>query len=154
GRDIYKIGDALGIGAVGALVDGQAVKVSDVVERRWRIISAGPVRAIVELDYKGWRVGDRRIDLTSRITQWAGERWFEHRIVARRVAGIQLVAGLPLKGGVAKFAETVGQARVIATWGHQVLRPGAEATESLPDQSLGLALIAPQSGAKALADSA
>ncbi|CDM66673.1 predicted unsaturated glucuronyl hydrolase [Pyrinomonas methylaliphatogenes] len=154
GRDIYKIGDALGIGAVGALVDGQAVKVSDVVERRWRIISAGPVRAIVELDYKGWRVGDRRIDLTSRITQWAGERWFEHRIVARNVAGIQLVAGLPLKEGVAKFEETVAQARVIATWGHQVLRPGAEATESLPDQSLGLALIAPQSGAKALADSA
>ena len=33
GRDIYKIGDALGIGAVGALADGKVVKVADMSER-------------------------------------------------------------------------------------------------------------------------
>src|ERR1051325_1372115 len=76
GRDIYKIGDALGIGAVGALVDGKVVKVADVAERRWRVISAGPVRSIVELEYRGWKVGSRSVDLTSRMTQWAGERGF------------------------------------------------------------------------------
>src|SRR6266446_3865707 len=54
GRDIYKIGEALGIGAVGALVDGKVVKVADVTERSWNIISTGPVRAIVEAGYKGW----------------------------------------------------------------------------------------------------
>jgi len=32
GRDIYRIGDAMGIGAVGALVDGKVVRVSDVAE--------------------------------------------------------------------------------------------------------------------------
>ncbi|HEX6186279.1 MAG TPA: DUF4861 family protein, partial [Pyrinomonadaceae bacterium] len=79
GRDIYKIGDALGIGAVGALVDGKAVRVSDVRERGWRIVSAGPVRAVVELTYKGWNVGGREVNLTSRMTQWAGKRGFEHR---------------------------------------------------------------------------
>src|SRR5881398_3519940 len=41
GRDIYRIGDAIGIGAVAALVDGKAVRVSDVAERKWRIVSAG-----------------------------------------------------------------------------------------------------------------
>src|SRR6266704_4271434 len=55
GRDIYRIGDAIGIGAVAALVDGKVVKVSDVRERKWRIVSAGPVRAVVELIYKGWK---------------------------------------------------------------------------------------------------
>src|SRR5437868_2769716 len=49
GRDIYRIGDAIGIGAVAALVDGRAVRVSDVAERKWRTISAGPVRVVVEL---------------------------------------------------------------------------------------------------------
>src|SRR6185295_2178040 len=53
GRDIYRIGDAIGIGAVAALVDGKAVRVADVADRKWRIVSAGPVRAIVELSYKG-----------------------------------------------------------------------------------------------------
>src|SRR5262249_582907 len=46
GRDIYRIGDAIGIGAVAALADGKAVRVSDVADRKWRIISAGPVRTI------------------------------------------------------------------------------------------------------------
>src|ERR1044071_8623580 len=78
GRDIYRIGDAIGIGAVAALVDGKAVRVSDVAERNWRIIGAGPVRVIVELNYKGWKVSGREVNLISRITQWAGERGFDH----------------------------------------------------------------------------
>src|SRR5947199_8996443 len=82
GQDIYRIGDAIGIGAVAALVDGKVVKVSDVAERKWRIIGAGPVRVIVELTYKGWQVGGREVNLTSRITQWAGELGFENRIAA------------------------------------------------------------------------
>ncbi|MEJ7710524.1 MAG: DUF4861 family protein [Pyrinomonadaceae bacterium] len=70
GRDIYKIGEAIGIGAVGALVDGKVIKVSDVAERRWRIVSSGPVRAIAELTYSGWKLpGGKVTDLTSRITR-------------------------------------------------------------------------------------
>src|SRR5690349_18656128 len=65
GRDIYRIGDAIGIGAVAALVDGKAVRVSDVAERKWRIVSAGPVRVIVELSYQGWKVGGKEVNLTS-----------------------------------------------------------------------------------------
>src|SRR2546423_5056286 len=100
GRDIYKIGDALGIGAVGALVDGKVVKVADVTERRWRVISSGPVRAVVELEYKGWKVGGRSLDLTSRITQWADERGFIHQITAKNAEGLTLVTGLPRKPDV------------------------------------------------------
>jgi hypothetical protein len=74
GRDIYKIGNALGLGAIGALVDGKVVKVAEVSDRSWRIVADGPVRSIVELIYKGWKVGDRSVDLTSRMTIWAGER--------------------------------------------------------------------------------
>ena len=147
GRDIYKIGNALGIGAVGAIVDGKVVKVADVTERRQRVISAGPVRSIVELQYLGWKVGGRSVDLTSRITQWAGERGFFHQIRAKNAEGLTLVTGLPRKTGVAELgaeANADKQTRVICTWGHQVLKTGAQATESLPDQNLGLALLVPQ----------
>src|SRR5213075_1054099 len=94
GRDIYRIGDAIGIGAVAALVDGKVVKVSDVTERKWRILSAGPVRTVVELTYKGWKVGGREVNLTSRMTQWAGERGFDHRITAQGANGSTLVTGI------------------------------------------------------------
>ncbi len=146
GRDIFKIGDALGLGAVGALVNGKAVRVSDVTDRSWRIVSAGPVRAIVELTYKGWKVGDREINLSSRITQWAGERGFSHSIKAQGADGVTLVTGLTRKTGLEdRVIQPTDVLPLLTrvTWGHQVLKTGATATESLPDQNLGLAIIAP-----------
>ena len=145
GRDIYKIGDALGIGSVGALVDGKVVKVADVSDRSWRIIATGPVRAIVELNYKGWKVAGRSVDLTSRMTIWAGERGFEHRIVAKDADGLTFVTGLPRKPGLSELStkELGPSISVLGNWGHQVLMTGATATESLPDQNLGLILLLP-----------
>ena len=157
GRDIYKIGDALGLGAVGALIDGRAVRVSDVRERDWRIISTGPVRAVVELTYKGWKVGGREVNLTSRMIQWAGERGFEHSIRASGAEGLTLVTGLPRKPALEeKVSEPTPSAPLLwrATWGHQVLRTGATATESLPDQNLGLAIIAPGGASSTVKDDA
>ena len=148
GRDIYRIGDAIGIGAVAALVDGKVVKVSDVRERKWRIINAGPVRVIVELAYKGWQVGGREVNLTSRMTQWAGEHGFEHFITADGADGLTLVTGVVRHPGLQEkiFQPTATEpALVSAWWGHQVEEEGPPATaiHNLADQNLGLAIIAP-----------
>jgi unsaturated chondroitin disaccharide hydrolase len=155
GRDIYKIGDALGIGAVGALVDGKAVRVSDVRERSWRIVSSGPVRSIVELTYKGWKVGGREVDLTSRMTQWAGKRGFEHSITAHGAEGLTIVTGLVRKPNLQETTSQPTAGEPVfwrATWGHQVLKTGATAVDSLPDENLGVAIIAPGIDSRAAAD--
>src|SRR5215510_9978063 len=147
GRDIYRIGDAIGIGAVAASVDGKTVRVEDVAERKWRIISAGPVRTIVELTYKGWKVAGREVNLTSRMTQWAGEHGFDHRVTAEAADGLTLVTGIVRQPGLEDrvFAPTSNEPVLIRTWwGHQVEEEGppATATRMLPDQNLGLAIIA------------
>jgi unsaturated chondroitin disaccharide hydrolase len=147
GRDIYRIGDAIGIGAVAALVDGKVVKVSDVAERKWRIISTGPVRAIVELTYKGWKVGGREVNLTSRMTQWAGKHGFEHRITAEGANGLTLVTGVVRHPGLTEkvFQPTSTEPALARLWwGPQVEEEGPPATaiHNLPDQNLGLAIIA------------
>src|SRR5260370_891372 len=157
GRDIYRIGDAIGIGAVAALVDGKVVKVSDVAERKWRIISAGPVRVIVELTYKGWKVGGREVNLTSRMTQWAGKHGFEHGIAAEGADGLTFVTGIVRQPGLQESVfrpTTTEPALVRAWWGHQVEEEGppATATHMLPDQNLGLAIIAPGRESKVAAD--
>ncbi len=157
GRDIYRIGDAIGIGAVAALVDGKVVKVSDVAERKWRIISAGPVRVIVELTYKGWKVGGREVNLTSRMTQWAGKHGFEHRVTAEGADGLTLVTGVVRHPGLQEkvFEPTATEpALVRAWWGHQVEEEGPPATaiHNLPDQNLGLAIIATGKQSKTTAD--
>jgi len=147
GRDIYDVGDSIGIGSVGALVDGKVVRVADVAERNWRIVSNGPVRAIGDLEYKGWKVAGRNVDLVSRITQWAGEHGFEHRIISANADGLTLIAGLTRKSGLdAITAQTAAGIKVIATWGPQVVSPGTSAAhDDLPDQNLGLALFIPRS---------
>src|SRR5438067_1088871 len=157
GRDIYRIGDAIGIGAVAALVDGKAVRVSDVAERKWRIISAGPVRVIVELSYRGWKVGGKEVNLTSRMTQWAGERGFDHRVTAEGTDGLTLVTGIVRQPDLQErsLAPTASeQAFARAWWGHQVEEEGppATATHMLPDENLGLAIIAPGRNSRVAAD--
>src|SRR3989454_6784188 len=157
GRDIYRIGDAIGIGAVAALFDGKVVKGSDVTERKWRIISAGPVRVVVELTYKGWKVGSREVKLTSRMTQWAGKHGFEHQVTAENADGLTLVAGIVRQPGMQEkvFAPTASEpALVRAWWGHQVEEEGppVTATHMRPDQSLGLAIIAQGVRSKTIAD--
>jgi unsaturated chondroitin disaccharide hydrolase len=157
GRDIYRIGDAIGIGAVAALVDGKVVKVSDVTDRKWRIVNAGPLRVIVELTYKGWKVGGREVNLTSRMTQWAGKHGFEHRITTEGAEGLTFVTGIVRQPDLQErvFEPTAAEpALVRAWWGHQVEEEGppATATHMLPDQNLGLAIIAPGSESKVASD--
>ncbi|MDX6403605.1 MAG: hypothetical protein QOH70_1060 [Blastocatellia bacterium] len=157
GRDIYRIGDAIGIGAVAALVDGKVVKVADVADRKWRIITAGPVRTMVELTYKGWKVGGREVNLSSRMTQWAGKHGFEHSIVAEGADGLTLVTGVVRHPGLEEkvFEPTAAEpALVRAWWGHQVEEEGPPATaiHNLPDQNLGLAIIAAGRASKVVPD--
>ena len=164
GRDIYRIGDAIGIGAVAALVDGKAVRVDDVAERKWRIISAGPVRVIVELSYKGWKVAGREVNLTSRMSQWAGERGFNHRVTTEGADGLTLVTGIVRQPGLVDkvLLSSVGEAMnadpqtdlARLWWGPQVVEEGptATATHMLTDQNLGLAIITRGKNAKSIPD--
>ena len=142
GRDIYRVGDALGIGAVGAWVNGKSLKVADVASRNWRVISTGPVRSIVELTYQGWKIGDKTVTLRSRISQWAGDRGFIHSITVEGGDDVVLATGLPLKAEVQVFrSDRNDPASWLATWGEQVLMPGATATDPVKGSNLGLVIV-------------
>jgi unsaturated chondroitin disaccharide hydrolase len=149
GRDMFKVGDSIGIGAVAAMVDGKLIKLAEVKERKWRILSSGPVRSIAELEYDGWNAAGKIIRLQSRITQWAGERGFEHAISADSGNNFAFVTGLPVKPGISPAnSEKHSPVTWIATWGEQVVAPGATATEEIPGQNLGLAILTIARGAE------
>lgn len=155
GRDVYLVADALGIGAVGAWVDGAAQKVSDVDERSWRIISTGPVRAMVELNYKGWKVNGRRIDLRARITQWAGERGFTQEISSSNAGDLILATGLTKQQNIAAARSTdTTDSRWVAMWGEQVVQSGDQAASPIErGTNLGIAIVSePRLPAKAAED--
>jgi unsaturated chondroitin disaccharide hydrolase len=142
GRDIYRVGDAIGIGSVCAWINGKALKVAEVTSRKWRIISTGPVRTIVELTYEGWKVGNRNVTLRSRITQWAGDRGFFHNVLLQGTDDLTLATGLPIKPGAPPIhSEASDKVSWLATWGEQVVQPGADATQESKGTNLGLAVI-------------
>ncbi len=152
GRDIYGIGKALGVAGIGALIDGKALPVAEVAERKWRVAAAGPVRSVLELEYKGWKIGGKTVDLTSRITQWAGEHGFDHRITIANGDGLTLVTGLPYKSAVADLKPAIAQIGALATWGPQVVLDGNKAqTSDLPGENLGVAVLLRQDEAGAIA---
>lgn len=149
GRDIYMVGNALGIGAVAGWVGGETVNVSDLAGRKWRIISTGPVRAIVEITYEGWMVGGKTINLKSRIVQWAGERGFTQIISSPNADDFTFATGLTRQQNIPDLRSQSGEATPwLAMWGQQVVEPANQAAAPiLKGSNLGLAIIADQTTA-------
>ena len=143
GRDIFMVPPSAGVGSVVAIVNGKAQPVADVAERKWRVVTTGPVRSIGELEYDGWTIGGVSLDMKSRITQWAGEHGFEHRVTVREDAVFSLAAAVPKKTGVERVPiATNPNVQTVATWGHQVVVAGTKAgTTELPNEDLGLAVL-------------
>ena len=142
GRDVFRIGNALGIGAVGAWVNGKLVKVSDVSSRSWKIISNGPVRSIIEISYEGWRIDGKNITLHSRIVQWARDRGFFHTVTADGADAITFTTGLTRHDRASMFRS---QANIspgwLATYGEQVVETGPTPTKELMGTNLGLLIM-------------
>jgi hypothetical protein len=133
----------LGVGSVAAIVNGKALPVADVAERKWRVLATGPVRSIGEYEFKGWKIDGKAIDMVSRFTQWAGEHGFHHRITVSDGTGLELAAALPKKPGIDPLMTATAQnILAVVTWGPQVVVPGTKAgTTELPHEDLGLALM-------------
>ncbi|HVY29515.1 MAG TPA: DUF4861 family protein [Polyangiaceae bacterium] len=144
GRDIYKVGNALGIGAMALLDNGKLTRFGAAPQHAWRVVANGPVRAMAQVTYNGLATAAGALDVSSTFTVWAGERGFWH---LARLSGAPVppavVAALPKKSRTEAVAQAAGGAVALGTWGHQVLTPGAQASESLPDQNLGLGLVVP-----------
>jgi unsaturated chondroitin disaccharide hydrolase len=156
GRDIYLVGDALGIGAPAGWVNGRAEHVANVEDRSWRIISTGPVRAILELTYKGWKIAGKSVDFQERITQWAGERGFLQTIKSSDAGDLVFVTGLTQQQGIPELRSSPSDdPEWLAMWGEQAVEGGNKAVSPiLRGTNLGLAIImAPGSGAAVNKDS-
>jgi unsaturated chondroitin disaccharide hydrolase len=143
GRDIYLVGDALGIGAPAGWVNGTAEHVADVDDRSYRIVSTGPVRAIIELTYKGWRIAGKTVDLQERITQWAGERGFMQTIASSNAGDLVFATGVTQQQGIPELRSPANDEPAwLAMWGEQAVEGGNQAVSPiLHGSNLGLAVV-------------
>ena len=143
GRDIYLVGGALGVGAPAGFVNGTVEHIADIDDRSWRIVSTGPVRAIIELNYKGWKIAGKSVDIQDRITQWAGERGFLQTIQSNNAGDLVLATGLTQQQNIPELrSPATGDPAWLAMWGEQVVEGGNKAVSPiLHGTNLGLAIV-------------
>lgn len=99
GMDILKVGNSLGIGAVGAIHDGVLYRLGDTQYHDFKCITEGPIRSIFKLGFDGWTVGSDTLSATETITIIAGKNGFINQVVVTgKNVPDTLISGLSMIG--------------------------------------------------------
>ncbi len=133
GADVLKVGNSLGAGAIAMKKDGKLYRLAETKEAHFKVLTEGPIRAVMELQYKGWNVAGKDYDLTEKITIWKGKYGYQ--------------SDLTLKGGHEKLVTGIVNINLKKDTLH-VLHPNPEKTviytyekQSEFNDRLGMALI-------------
>ena len=122
GMDILKVGNSLGIGGIGAFVDGKVERVEKTAGISYREIANGPLEATVQISQAEWRVGAATSDISTRYHIHGGS--LLTRVHARLSNDEpQMVTGIVKHPGT-EFLSSEGKSwSYIATFGGQSLVP-------------------------------
>ncbi len=80
GMDIFKVGNSLGIGSFGMMVDGKVVMVSKTESIYFEIKENGPLKSEIKTTYFEWNTGKQNFNLESRLSITAGSRMTKNEI--------------------------------------------------------------------------
>lgn len=131
GMDVLKVGKSLGIGSIGYWNGMAAERVAETDSVISKIISNGPLRAMIQTDYYGWTTNDFKTKCTSLLSIDANTRLTRQiLILGEEVANICTGIHKDTTCEVIKIVE--GEWTALGTWGKQ----------SLNNDMLGLVVIA------------
>ena len=95
GCDILSAANSFGLGGLAMQTPDSLVRMGvpasyteDVIDSTYyELVTEGPVRSIIRLTYKGWQIGNNKIDLCEEISIWAGKYGYEKRISTTTLPG-------------------------------------------------------------------
>jgi len=122
GQDILKVGQGLGIGSIGRLVDNKMVHFNE-VDSTFASVENSMEQSAVHVNYYGWKTGNDKIDLSSTYTIAPNQRYTKHTIQpSKAINGI--CTGI-VDHGVEYFNKESDNKKwgYIATYGEQTLVP-------------------------------
>ena len=141
GDDVLWVGQTFGLGAFRGWDGQQPTLVEPVRSRTQRVISYGPLRAIVEVVDRGWKVDAQRepVNMTLRYTQYAGHRDTDVDVFFNKdVTDYHFSTGIINVKGSEEFSDKKG---LRACWGTDY--PAAD-TIKWKRETVGLAVYVPQ----------
>ena len=111
GDDCLWVGNTYGLGALRGWDGRNQVLLNDLKYQEQRVISEGPLRAIVELDDRGWTPapGLKTVNATIRYTIYAGHRDFDVDVFFNKdVSNYDFATGLINVKGSSEYADGKG----------------------------------------------
>ena len=141
GDDVLWVGQTFGLGAFRGWDGQQPTLVEPVRSRTQRVISYGPLRAIVEVVDRGWKADAQRepVNMTLRYTQYAGHRDTNVDVFFNKdVTDYRFSTGIINVKGSEEFSDKKG---LRACWGTDY--PAAD-TIKWKRETVGLAVYVPQ----------
>lgn len=95
GMDVLIVGNSLGAGATAIEVNDTLYRVGPCREGTYSVVTEGPVRSVIDLDYYGVPVGSRLYDVKHRITIAAGDLCYKSEVWVSGLHGDEsLVTGI------------------------------------------------------------
>ncbi|MBZ9630067.1 DUF4861 domain-containing protein [Salegentibacter sp. LM13S] len=94
GRDIFPVGNSVGLGGFALLVDNEVQRLgitvddtlSNIEETTFRILEEGPLKSIMKFEYNNWDAADNTYNAEEVTTIWAGMYGFKNTV---SVSGMQ-----------------------------------------------------------------
>ena len=159
GMDVMKVGKSLGLGSIGAMADGKITRVEKTDSVTSRITENGNVYSSILTNYYGWKIGEKKHNLQSRITIHAGTR-LTHQFLTLTNNPENICTGI-VKDKKAVLLSSKGDASnfgYLATYGKQSLNGdgdelglavffrASDATEFTEDEFSHIVKLKPTSG--------
>ena len=141
GDDVLWVGNTFGLGAFRGWNGTEPTMIEPVKNRTQRVISYGPLRAIVEVIDQGWQAETDKpaVNMTLRYTQYAGHRDTDVDVFFNRdVADYRFSTGIINVKGSEEFSDKKG---LRACWGTDY--PSTD-TVKWSRETVGLAILIPQ----------
>lgn len=80
GRDVLWAGTSVALGSFRGYQGEQPVTIDSVRSRSQRVVTSGPLRSVIEVNDRGWKINGKTVDMTQRYTTYAGQSGVEVEI--------------------------------------------------------------------------
>lgn len=146
GRDILNVGSSFGLGGLAITSPDTTIQLGNIKKgiednvdsTMYRLITEGAVRSVFQLDHTGWNVNNQKINLSQRITIWAGKHNYENVLTVG-----QLPAGFHLITGIVRLQNKMPLVHTDNKSNHSMLTHDKQTIAPL--KQMGMALIIPSS---------
>jgi hypothetical protein len=95
GMDVLKVGNSLGAGAIGIQIGDSLYRIGPSGKGRYRFISEGPVRAMLQLKFLDVKIKDRKYEVRHLISIYAGDHFYRSKVTVTGLKGDEkLITGI------------------------------------------------------------